>query len=75
VSNRAGRRIHGAGSALYVGMAASHHAMWIVLLAGSILVFVDLARMRIDPLATVAASGLVALAGLSVATTYMPMGW
>jgi hypothetical protein len=56
-------------------MGASDHAIWIVLLAGSILVFVDLARMRIDPLATVVASGLVALAGLSVATIYMSTGW
>jgi hypothetical protein len=56
-------------------MAASHHAIWIVLLAGSLLLCVDLVRTRVDPLATVVAGGLVVLACLSIATIHASTGW
>jgi hypothetical protein len=56
-------------------MAASDHAIWIVLLAGSILLCVDLVRTRVDPLATAVAGGLVVLASLSIATIHTSMGW
>ena len=56
-------------------MAAAQHANWVVLLAGSVLLCADLARMRFDPLATVVAGGLVVLACLSIATVHAPVGW
>jgi hypothetical protein len=56
-------------------MAASDHAIWVVLLAGSVLLCADLARMRFDPLATVVAGGLVVLVCLSIATAHTSVGW
>ena len=56
-------------------MAAPERSLWFLLLAGSILLYVDLARMRIDPQATTAACGLVALACLSVGMSYAATGW
>jgi hypothetical protein len=56
-------------------MAAPERAMWFLLLSGSILLCVDLARMRFDPLATAVAGGLVVLACLSVGTISATTGW
>jgi len=66
---------HRGGSPLYIGMPASHQAISVVLLAGSVLLCSDLARMRVDPLATLVAGGLVVLACLSIATMHTAMGW
>jgi hypothetical protein len=59
-------------------MAAAQQAIWIVLLAGSILLCELLARARVarlDPLATVATSGIAGVACLSIAALYMSAGW
>jgi hypothetical protein len=56
-------------------MPVSDQAIWVVLLAGSTVLCVDLARMRADPLATVVAGGLVVLACLSIATIHASTGW
>ena len=49
--------------------------MVVLLLAGSILLCVDLARMRVDPLATTVAGVLVVFASMAVATMYASVEW
>jgi hypothetical protein len=59
-------------------MAASQQAIWMVLLAGSVLMSVPLGRawmLRRDPRVTAATSGLLGLACLLIATIYTSIGW
>jgi hypothetical protein len=59
-------------------MAASEQLIWIVLLAGSLLLCEHLARaraIRLDPRATVVTSGFAGLLCLSVAALYASAGW
>jgi hypothetical protein len=59
-------------------MAASQQLIWIVLLAGSLLLCEQLARARVtrpDPRATVVTSGFVGLLCVSVAAVYGSAGW
>jgi hypothetical protein len=56
-------------------MAASERSMLAIVLAGSILLYVDLLRMRLDPLAIAVAGGLVVVASLSVGAFYASIDW
>lgn len=49
--------------------------MLVLLLAGSMLLYVDLARMRVDPLATAIAGALVLFVSLAVGTMYASINW
>ena len=49
--------------------------MLVLLLAGSMLLYVDLARMRVDPFATAIAGALALLVSLSVGAMYASINW
>jgi hypothetical protein len=59
-------------------MAASEPAIWIILLVGAVALCELLTRARVarvDPMATMVASALVAVACMSLATVYLSPAW
>jgi hypothetical protein len=59
-------------------MAASEPAIWIILLVGAVALCELLTRARVarvDPMATMVASALVAVACTSLATVYLSPAW